>query len=161
MVELRPTPLTKQAFAPFGDVIEMDGTAPKDINQGYAKRFNDLAAIDVASEGGSTNLSLFLAQPRPMPVAIELMERHPLGCQVFFPLQDRPWLVLVCHDPRDRFSYHAFLATGHQGVNYAPNVWHHPLLVFDADSRFVIVDRKGPGNNLEEVWLQEPLFLHP
>lgn len=150
---LNSEPLTREAFAPFGDVIEMDGHASITINQGYALRFNDLA--DVAMEGGSTNVSLFLGQPRPTPVAIKVMERHPLGSQAFIPLQDRPWLILVCHDVDDFGSYRAFAATGRQGINYARNVWHHPLLVLDADSRFLIVDRKGPGNNLEEVWFAD------
>lgn len=148
-------PLTRDAFTPFGDVIEMEGSTHFTINQGYAERFNDLANVDVATEGGMTNVSIFLGQPRPQPIEIKLMERHPLGCQIFMPMQDRPWLVLVAEDVHDFASYRAFLATGRQGVNYARNVWHHPLLVFDADSRFLIVDRKGPGNNLEEVWFAE------
>lgn len=150
---IRPEVLTREAFRPFGDVVEMDGTAPITINQGFAQRFNDLASIDVMMEGGSTNVSLFLGTPRPQPIAIRLMERHPLGSQLFFPLQERPWLVLVAEDVHDFASYRAFTATGRQGVNYARNVWHHPLLVLDPESRFLIVDRKGPGNNLEEVWL--------
>jgi len=152
---LPPQPLTRDAFAPFGDVIEMEGAAHFTINQGFAERFNDLAGVDVSSEGGLTNVSLFLGQPRPKPIAIRLMERHPLGSQIFLPLQDRPWLVLVAEDVNDIKSYRAFTATGRQGVNYARNVWHHPLLVMDADSRFIVVDRKGPGNNLEEVWFAE------
>jgi ureidoglycolate lyase len=149
---LSPAPLTREAFAPFGDVVEMEGSASITINQGFAQRFNDLAHVDVTIESGSTNASLFLGEPRPRPIEIKLMERHPLGSQLFMPLQDRPWLVLVAEDVHDFGSYRAFTATGRQGVNYARNVWHHPLLVFDAGSRFLIVDRKGPGNNLEEVW---------
>lgn len=160
MRTITPVPLTREAFRPFGDVIEMEGSAHYTINQGFTERFNDLAFVDVAPEGGTTNVSLFLGQPRPLPVEIKLMERHPLGSQIFIPLQDRPWLVLVAADARDVTSYRAFTATGRQGVNYARNVWHHPLLVLDADSRFLIVDRKGPGNNLEEVWLDgTPLHL--
>lgn len=153
--KLKSTPLTREAFAPFGDVIEMEGSAHITINQGFAERFNDLAHVDVETEGGSTNVSLFLGQPRPSPIAIKLMERHPLGSQIFFPLQDRPWLIVVCEDVNDFATYRALTATGSQGVNYARNVWHHPLLVLDGDSRFLIVDRKGPGNNLEEVWLAD------
>jgi ureidoglycolate lyase len=160
MQVLRPEMLTREAFRPFGDVIEMEGSAHYTINQGFTERFNDLAFVDVASEGGTTNVSLFLAEPRLAPVAIRLMERHPLGSQLFVPLQDRPWLVLVAADARDFASYRAFSATGRQGVNYARNVWHHPLLVLDAGSRFVIVDRKGPGNNLEELWFDgDPIHL--
>ena len=152
---LRPEPLTRDAFRPFGEVIEMEGSAHYTINQGFTERFNDVCFVDVAPEGGATNVSLFLSQPREAPVAIKLMERHPLGSQAFVPLQDRPWLVLVAVDAHDFASYRAFTATGRQGVNYARNTWHHPLLVLDAESRFLIIDRKGPGNNLEEVWFKE------
>jgi ureidoglycolate lyase len=152
---LKPEPLTREAFKAFGDVIEMEGSAHFTINQGFAERFNDLAHVDVTTEGGATNVSLFLGTPRPLPFEIRLMERHPLGSQIFLPLQDRPWLVLVAEDVHKIGSYRAFTATGRQGVNYARNAWHHPLLVLDPESRFVIVDRKGPGNNLEEVWFAQ------
>ena len=143
--------LTKAGFAPFGDVIEIDGAQHYPINQGFAERFNDLAHVDVSAEGGSVNISLAVAKPRPQPIGIKLMERHPLGSQIFYPLQDRPWLVLVCANPLDGKTYRCFRATGRQGINYARNAWHHPLLVLDPESRFLVVDRKGPGNNLEEV----------
>jgi ureidoglycolate lyase len=158
MRTLTPQPLTKTAFARFGDVVETDGAAPIEINQGFARRCNGLAAIDVTLGGVDVNVSLFEAKPRPLPIEIKLMERHPLGTQLFMPLQDRPWLVLVCDHPRDPASYHAFTASGRQGVNYARNVWHHPLLVFDEGSRFMVIDRMSP-DNLEELWLDEPLVL--
>jgi ureidoglycolate lyase len=160
---LRPEPLTKAAFADFGEVVESDGAEHYAINQGFAERFNDLARVDVANEGGGLNVSIVAAEPRPAPIAIKLMERHPLGSQIFYPLQDRPWLVLVCCDPREPSSYRAFTATGRQGVNYARNAWHHPLLALDPASRFLVVDRKGPGRNFEEVWLaaSEELVLMP
>ncbi len=157
---MRIEPLTKQAFKPFGDVIETSGAQIININQNFAQRFNDLAHIDVSHEGGSVNISLVAAKPRPVPIEIKLMERHPLGSQIFHPLEDEPWLVLVCTDPRDLSSYRAFKATGQQGINYARNAWHHPLLVFKPQ-HFFIVDRKGPGNNLEEVWLEKAFDLQP
>ena len=152
-------PLTPEAFAPFGDVISHQTVEPIHINQGFAKRHNLATKIDVTPEDGFTQTSIFVADPRPVPIAIKLMERHPLGSQSFYPLQDKPWLVLVCSDPQDPRSYRAFEAHGQQGVNYARNVWHHPLLVRDAGDRFFIVDRAGPGNNLEEFWLDAPLFV--
>lgn len=155
MITLKPEPLTKAVFAPFGDVVEMEGAQHYPINQGFAERFNDLAHVDVAAEGGAVNISIVAANPRPMPIAIKLMERHPLGSQIFYPLQDRDWLVLVAGDLDDTASFRAFRANGRQGINYARNVWHHPLLVFEEGHRFLMVDRKGPGNNLEEVWFPE------
>jgi ureidoglycolate lyase len=158
---LKPIPLTKTAFAPFGQVIEMDGATHFAINQGFAERFDDLGYIDVAMEHGATKISIFEARPRRIPMTVDLMERHPLGSQLFYPLQDRPWSIVVASDAREPSSYRAFLANGRQGVNYARNVWHFPLLVSGARDRFIVVDRKGPGNNLEEVHLSEaerPLF---
>ncbi len=156
---LRPEPLTKARFAPFGDVVEIEGAEPLVINQGFARRFDDLAGIDVAAEGGSAKVSLFKAKPRPLPITINMMERHPLGSQLFFPLQNRPWLVVVCSDPDQQESFRVFSATGSQGVNYLRNTWHFPLLVFDAESRFIVVDRIGPGLNLEERNMPEPLTI--
>jgi ureidoglycolate lyase len=156
---LKPQPLTKAAFAPFGDVVEIDGHTPLHINQGFALRFDNLARIDVASESGQSKVSLFTANPRPLPIVIDLMERHPLGSQLFYPLQDKPWLVVVCTDPTDSSSYRAFSATGQQGINYHHNIWHFPLLVFDAESRFLVVDRLGAGKNLDEVNLDTPLTI--
>jgi ureidoglycolate lyase len=158
---LKPEPLTKDAFARFGDVVEIDGHTPLHINQGFALRFDNLAHIDVASDGGQSKVSLFTANPRPMPIVINLMERHPLGSQLFYPLQDKPWLVVVCADPTDSKTFRAFSATGRQGVNYNRNTWHFPLLVFESESRFIVVDRIGPGKNLDEVELAVPLSLTP
>ena len=150
--------LNAENFSAFGDVVETSGHDPVGINQGFAERFNDLAFVDVAAEGGAVNISLFEARPRPAPIAITLMERHPLGSQLFHPLQNEDWLVLVCAHPLVRDSFRCFRASGFQGVNYARNVWHHPLLVF-SPSRFLVVDRKGPGINLEEVRLPSVLEI--
>lgn len=160
-MKLKVEKLTKDAFAAFGEVVEAEGARDIPINQGYAVRRNGLAQVDIAHHGGATNVCLFVAQPRPVPIRIEVMERHPDGSQLFYPLQDRPWLVVVCGDPRQPDSYRAFAASGQQGVNYARNIWHHPLLVLDADSRFMVVDRSGPGANLDEVFLDQaqPLEL--
>lgn len=156
-------PLTREAFAPFGDVVDVTGGAPIVINQGFAERVNGLARVDVAGGTGVVNVSLFSARVRPQPLSIHMMERHPHGSQMFYPLQDQPWLIVVCDDPQIPASYRAFRASGRQGVNYARNVWHHPLLVLADDERFIVIDRGDlsltPLNNLEEAWLDEACLL--
>ena len=157
IVTLRPEPLTAKAFEPFGQVIEADHDKSYLINEGTTRRFHDLAQADVADEGGEAILSIFRGTPRPLPIAISMLERHPLGSQAFVPMTPAPWLIVVSdvENPTSA-SCRAFLATGSQGVQYAKNVWHHPLLVLEPMQDFLIVDRKGTkdkaGYNLEERW---------
>ena len=152
MAALDIQPLTREAFAPFGDVIETDGAAHFPINAGFAERFHDLAGVDVAAGGGRPLISIFRGQPRPTPLRLTLMERHPLGSQAFVPLQDHAWIVVVAAgaDPCRPDALRAFRAGGRQGVNYARGTWHHPLIVLVPNHEFVVVDR-GDGDNLEEV----------
>jgi len=147
--------LTAAAFAPFGDVIEA-GSAQRiyAINDGTTQRFHDLAAIDVGTDGGRPLLSLFRAQPRPLPIAIRMLERHPLGSQAFVPLDPRGrYLVVVAEDPTA--MPRAFLASHGQGVNYRRGCWHHPLLALDEVSDFLVIDRGGPGDNCDEQTLAQ------
>ena len=160
MRTLHPEPLTAAAFAPFGDVIELAGAKQMPINAGTTIRFHDLAAVDVLAEGGRTLINLFRAQPRDVPVRLSLMERHPLGSQAFLPLGEAPYYVVVADDDNGRpGALRAFVSSGWQGVNYAKNVWHHPLLALGAVRDFVVVDRGGAGVNLEEHPLDEAVCI--
>lgn len=144
------TPLTAQAFSPFGEVIEACSRGALTINDGSARRFDDLARIDTGAQGGRTGISIFVGQPFTLPVSIRLLERHPLGSQAFMPLDARRYLVVVAADVGDRPGPPiAFLAAPGQGVSYARGTWHHPLIALDAPSRFLVVDRIGPGENCE------------
>ena len=150
---LKIQPLTRAGFAPFGEVIETQGSCRFAINAGFAERFHDLARIDVTASGGRPLLNIFRAQPRPAPLRLTLMERHPLASQALFPLQDRDWLIVaaVGQDPCSAQALRAFRASGRQGVNYAPGAWHHPLIVLTPDHEFLVIDRDGEGVNLEEA----------
>lgn len=152
MRALTPEPLTAEAFAPFGSVIEASDAAVKlDINQGHAVRYDRLAEVDVGD--GEGVISLFRAQPLA-ELVLKTFERHPLGSQSFVPLSGRPYLVAV--SPPGDFDpdqIRLFRAGGHQGVHYRKGTWHHFLLVLDADTDFLVVDRAGPGDNCEEVEL--------
>lgn len=144
--------LTKEAFRPFGDVIETQGAEVRVINDGYARRFHNLATIDAARDDGAPGLSLFRAVRRPLPIVIDMVERHPLGSQAFYPVQAAPWLIVVAPlgDAPSAQSLRCFRASGEQGVNYAAGVWHFPLLALEAQQDFVVVDRIGAPGNLDE-----------
>jgi len=155
MRELTPEPLTAEAFALFGGVIEVSDDAVKlDINQGHAVRYDRLAEIDVVDEGGVGAISLFRAKPLE-ELVLKAFERHPLGSQSFVPLGGGPYLVAVA--PAGDFNpaqIRLFRAEGHQGVHYRKGVWHHFLLVLE-ESDFLVVDRAGPGENCDEVELAQ------
>ena len=50
MQTLTLQPLTRAAFEPFGDVIELDGAQHFPINGGTTERFHDLARVDVGAD---------------------------------------------------------------------------------------------------------------
>jgi ureidoglycolate lyase len=151
---ITPRPLTADAFAPFGDVIEASDRAEQiDINYGHTVRFNDLAAIDVTDEGGRAIVSLFRADPL-IPPLLKVFERHPLGSQAFVPLGAHGYLVAVAPaGDFDPSAVQVFVAGPDQGVNYRKGVWHHFLLALHARSDFLVIDRAGPGENLDEIHL--------
>lgn len=146
-------PLTKAAFAAFGEVIETEGAVTRVINEGFAHRRHDLCRVDVAEGGGRACLSIFEATRRAYPLVIDMVERHPLASQAFYPLTPDDWLVVVAEggaapDPQ---TLRCFRARGDQGVNYARGVWHFPVLALAPRQSFLVVDREGPGANCDEA----------
>jgi len=150
---LRPEPLTKDSFAPFGDVIEVDGSQFYLINGGMVQRYHDLARIDVATEGGHALLNLFRGKPYEYPLPVKMMERHPLGSQAFMPLSATPFAVIVAPagEQVGPANLRAFISNGHQGVSYRRGTWHHVLLTLQRESDFIVIDRGGAGSNCDEL----------
>ena len=159
-LSLTPQPLTAEAFAAFGDVIEARSDTVININQGTSQRFHDLARLDVASDEGHPLVNIFRASPYPEPLTLSMMEKHPLGSQLFMPLQEHAYLVAVAQ-ASDRVSagdITVFSASGNQGVNFQPGTWHHPLLVL-VQQDFLVVDRGGKGDNLVEQDLDQSVLI--
>ena len=146
-------PLTRESFAPFGQIIETERADHYFINQGTTTRFHRLATAETGDEGRAI-ISIFRGTPRSRPITITMLERHPLGSQAFIPLSNDDWLIVVSDRP-EISALRCFRATGSQGVQYAKGVWHHPLLVIESSQDFLVVDREGPGNNLEELTLPQ------
>nr|WP_210308892.1 ureidoglycolate lyase [Ochrobactrum sp. CM-21-5] len=146
-------PLTKTAFAPFGDVIEIEGAELRLINNGTTERYHDLARVEAAGTEARVLVNIFRGQSFVAPIDIVMMERHPYGSQAFIPLNGRPFLVVVAEDADGKpATPRVFRARGDQGVNYLRNVWHHPLLALEQKSDFLVVDRAGREDNLEEFF---------
>lgn len=153
---LKPEPLTAAAFAPYGDVIDCaTATEVRDINYGQTQRFHDLAALDLTAESGKPLVSIFRSSPLPRPIAVKVMERHPLSSQAFYPLSNHPYMVVVAEaGDFDAAKLRAFLAGPQQGVNYHKGTWHHYSLALDKVCDFLVIDRGGPEKNCDEVFLE-------
>lgn len=153
-------PLTASAFAPFGEVVEADPARMRLINSGATERYHGLSIAEAKGEDARVILNIFRGSPRAFPCDIAMMERHPLGSQSFQPLDGRDWLAVVAEDEAGRPGRpRVFRASGRQGVNYRANIWHHPLMPIGETSDFLVVDREGPGVNLEEYFFTQPFVI--
>ena len=150
-------PLTREAFALFGDVIDTDGAESFPINQGRTERFHALSRVELSGATDRGILSIFRGQPLT-PLEIALMERHPLGSQSFIPMNNVDFLAVVAPPGDfDEAAVRVFLVKGHQGVTYHAGTWHAPLLPLTADADYLVVDRQGLGQNCDEVDLQQSI----
>ncbi|SEB47422.1 ureidoglycolate lyase [Nitratireductor aquibiodomus] len=152
--------LTRDAFAPFGDVIETEGAASFLINADKCRRFHDLASVETAGENARVLINIFRGTPYALPLQLSMVERHPLGTQAFMPLSPAPFLVIVCPDEGGKPGEpRAFVTRPGQGVNYARGTWHGVLTPIGEPQDFVVVDRGGDGNNLEEFHFPDPFEI--
>ena len=146
---IKPIPITKENFSKYGDMISTENIKPLEINNGYAKRFDNIAKIDTSIDKGETTISIFSALKRSFPMKIDMMEKHPLGSQAFIPMKETTFLTLVAPagEKPDLEQIESFIVPIGKGVNYKAGVWHFPLISTE-DMDFLVVDRKGSGDNL-------------
>ena len=145
----KPTKINRKNFNPYGDLISGDDIDCIDINAGYAKRFDNLANIETLNGGGKTIVSIFSASKRTFPMKIDMMEKHPLGSQAFIPMKETTFLSFVAPpgESPEISKIQSFIVPPKTGINYKPGIWHFPLISTE-DTNFLVIDRKGDGNNL-------------
>lgn len=148
-ITVNPKLITKENFSKFGDVITTDDIKPLEINEGYAKRFDGIANLNTSKDNGETTICIFSALKRSFPMKIDMMEKHPLGSQAFVPMKETTFLVFVAPEGSkpNLMEAEAFIVPPGIGVNYNPGTWHFPLIATE-DMNFLVVDRKGSGDNL-------------
>ena len=146
---IKPIKVTRSNFATFGDLISTNDINPIDINAGYAKRFDNLADLNTSKDGGKSIVSIFSALKRTFPMTIDMMEKHPLGSEAFIPMKETTFLCLVAlpGELPEINKIQSFIIPFKMGINYKPGVWHFPLISTE-DTNFLVIDRKGSGENL-------------
>ncbi|GAA3906433.1 ureidoglycolate lyase [Halomonas cibimaris] len=152
MLELVAQPLTAEAFAPFGDVIDTRTSNSFAINAGLTQRHHDLAKVETLGDNAHPLISIFVSQPITTPLELTFLERHPQGSQAFMPLHEERFIVVVAPagETVDPAEVRAFVTDGRQGVNYRAGVWHAIQSVLEREGEFLVVDRGGDGNNCDE-----------
>jgi len=127
-------PLTAQAFAPFGQVLEMPSDTP---------RLDHAADLVNGRPGARPNLAMIRAPAASLPLHATLLERHPYSTQAFVPLDAQRYLLLVCVDDGrghpDLATARAFIARWDQAINYHANVWHHSMAALDRAGIFAML----------------------
>ena len=146
---IKPIKINRSNFAAFGDLISTKDLNPIDINAGYAKRFDNLADLNTSKDGGKTIVSIFSALKRNFPMKIDMMEKHPLGSQSFIPMKETTFLAFVAPsgESPDINKIQSFIIPPKTVINYKPGIWHFPLISTE-DTNFLVIDRKGKGENL-------------
>ena len=154
-VEIKIQPITAEAFAPFGDLIDCAGEADAIINLGKCGRYHDRAKMDFGT--GRAGISFFNADIRALPYEFNLVERHPLGSQAFIPMSADGFLVIVAPDEDGAPGTPiAFETSAGQAINFHKGTWHGVLTPLSGSGQFAVVDRIGEGTNLEEFSLPTP-----
>lgn len=150
-------PLTPEAFAPFGQVIQAyddhdaapKGTKITPANGGSASKFHKLSLLSSsypADANATTGLSVYRCQPVQdidaegyLPLTV--LERHSFTNQAFSPMgrgrgeglenPGEAYLVVVAKngtDDRPDFStLRAFVASASQGIVYDTGIWRKSL----------------------------------
>ena len=146
---IKPKAINKENFKKFGDMITTDDIKPLEINDGYAKRYDGIANLDAKKDNGESIISIFSALKRSFPMKVDMMEKHPLGSQAFIPMKETTFLAFVAPEGAkpDLDKVEAFIIPKGIGVNYKAGIWHFPLISIK-NMNFLIIDRKGKGNNL-------------
>lgn len=160
-IRLGAEPLTKERFAPYGEVIETSRERTGAMNAARFERFDDLCNVDLIDDGRVAVSIARCRTPTSLPLRLDMVERHPLGSQAFVPL-GRCKMVVVVAPPGESVSpgdLRAFVSNGRQGINYRRGTWHMPLISFDEGQEYLIIDRGGDDANCDEHTLDEVIFL--
>ena len=159
---IKPVKISRSNFSSYGDLISTDDINPMNINEGYAKRFDNLANLDTSKDSGKTIVSIFSALKRTFPMIIHMMEKHPLGTQAFIPMKETTFLAFVAPsgEAPEIDKIQSFIIPPKMGINYKPGIWHFPLISTE-NINFLVIDRKGSGDNLIiHKFEKEKIILH-
>jgi ureidoglycolate lyase len=133
VVRLKVQEMTREAFAPYGILIDSRGSVEIDLCD------------------GSPSLTGATAEPRPM--RFDFMARHRRTMQVFSPLASSQSVIAVAPpnegDAPDIERVTAFLVNGNLPYAYHKGTWHTPPFPVGDWASYLVIDR---SRTLDEDW---------
>ena len=133
VIRLKVQEMTREAFAPFGVLIDGRGSVDIDLCEGRP--------------------SLTGATAEVRPLRFDFMARHRRTMQVFSPLASSQSIIAVA-PPNDGVApdvemVTAFLVNGRLPYAYHKGTWHTPPFPVNEWASYLVVDRSG---TLEDDW---------
>ena len=137
-----PAEITAKAFAPFGTLIDAAAAKPEAINDGTTMRHADLAALDLRGSERDPVIGIYVASARRFPLGIAKLERHRRASQVFLPLGNHRFVVVVApgKEMPDWSALRAFVTKPGSGVALHRGCWHHGLIALGDGDRFAVIE---------------------
>ena len=120
--------ISKENFSNYGELISVNNN---ESEEAQTPQFNfDLARIEVLGNNSDARLNIIKTTKKNFPLKIDMMEMHPFSSQVFLPLGNNPFFVIVCSAATkpDLNNLKIFKIENGNGVNFKPKVWHFPLI---------------------------------
>jgi ureidoglycolate lyase len=156
-----PADITAQAFAPFGTLIDAAAVKPEPINDGTTLRHSDLAALDLGASERDPVIGIYVASARRFPLRIAKLERHRRASQVFMPLGDHRFVIVVAPgvETPDWGALRAFVTTPGAGVALRRGCWHHGLIALGDGDRFAVIEGGDYRDDTEELAAPRPIEL--
>ena len=165
---LQVRPITTEAFAAYGWLIQAEGQAARPINGGSSLRVDGVGELSLDAAQGTPCLAVFRAQARDLAGPWRELERHRLGTQTFVPMGGAPGaaqggprcvvLVALGAQAPEPATLAAFLVNGAQAVTLHAGTWHHGLIALDAGD-FLVIERRAALVDCELATLPDPVTL--
>jgi ureidoglycolate lyase len=157
------TPITDEAFAPFGDVVALGGRVVPRADERTTAPFAQWGESSIRTRDGE-ELALDVITRRIVhPVELTRLYRHHKAPQVQIPLRNVPILILVApaglefRDPGDLESLQTFITDGSVGVNIGIDVWHEGAYPIVHEVDLVNLQGRDHPNDTEMIQLDRLL----
>ena len=140
--------ITSSVFANYGYVLDYNTVQPTLINQDTCLKYCFDLDFNFSVMDDKYRLKIYIADKYEQPIKIETMERHPLGYQLFYPITDCPYIVVVApgsEEPDENLIEAFYVQTG-VGVMIRCGIWHHSLLALCNKAKYIVLENDVPGN---------------